>query len=112
MIIIWKAGVIPLTVKIMSTFEKKKEKHWILRSDDIDSKIENVKNIAEALGINPIIADLLYIRGYKNVADAKSFMYMESERLSDPFTLKDIEVGSERVRRAVENNDKITVYGD
>jgi len=112
LIIIWKAGEIPLTVNIMNTFEKKKERHWILKSGDEGATHTAVSEIAEALGINPIIAGLLYIRGYKNITDAKSFMYMESEMLSNPFMLRDIDIAIERIRRAVNDGERITVYGD
>ena len=89
-----------------------KEKRWILRSGDDDTSGSAISEIADGLGINPIVAKLLYNRGYNDVESAKSFMYMESEILSDPFKLKDIVKGIERVRSAVENKEKITVYGD
>ena len=96
----------------MNTFEKKKEKHWILKSDDVNAPNDGINEIAAALGINPIIAALLYIRGYTDTASAKSFMYLEDEILSDPFALKDIETAIARVASAVKNGEKITVYGD
>lgn len=112
MIIKWKAGVIPLTVKIMNNKIDAKEKRWIIRSSDDISTSSAINAIAEGLGINPIVAKLLFNRGYTDVESAKSFMYMESEILSDPFLLKDIIKGIERVKMAVENKEKITVYGD
>ena len=89
-----------------------KEKRWIIRSSDDAASSSAISLIAEGLGINPIVAKLLFNRGYTDVNSAKSFMYMESEILSNPFLLKDIEKGIERVRRAIENKEKITVYGD
>ena len=89
-----------------------KEKRWIIRSSDDAASSSAISLIAEGLGINPIVAKLLFNRGYTDVDSAKSFMYMESEILSNPFLLKDIEKGIERVRQAVENKEKITVYGD
>ena len=112
LLIKWKAGEIPLTVKIMNNKTDAKEKRWIIRSCDDGESLSAIKEIAEGLGINPIVAKLLYNRGYVDVESAKSFMYMESEILSDPFLLKDIVKGIERVQRAVENGEKITVYGD
>ncbi len=96
----------------MYNISEKKEKNWILRSDDNSISTSDVANIAEALGINPIVAKLLYARGYTDVSAAKSFVYMESEMLSDPFLMKDIEVGIERISAAVSKKEKITVYGD
>ena len=89
-----------------------KEKNWIIRSVDTPESDAAIDSIAEELGIYRIVAKLLYNRGYTNAASAKSFIYMESEILSDPFMLKDIEPGINRIRRAIERNEKITVYGD
>ena len=96
----------------MQQINEKKEKNWILRSAD-DPKLDSVINqISIALGINPIVAKLLYNRGYEDIASAKSFIYMESEMLSDPFLMKDIEKGLDAVKAAIDNKVKITVYGD
>ena len=92
--------------------ETKKEKNWILKSSDTSESLSAVKEIAEELGINPIIAKLLYTRGYTDVESAKSFIYMESEMLSSPFLMKDMDLGVQRVVSAIKNGEKITVYGD
>ena len=91
---------------------KTKEKKWIVKSDATREELQACESIASALGINPIIARLLYSRGYKNVQSAKSFLYMESEVLSDPYLLKDIRPAAERIIKALGKGEKITVYGD
>ena len=96
----------------MKKFKETKEKNWILKSPDTDESLIKVKEISDELGINPIIAKLLYSRGYTDVASAKSFIYMESEMLSNPFLMKDMELGIKRVMSAIENGEKITIYGD
>ncbi|MBE6643901.1 MAG: single-stranded-DNA-specific exonuclease RecJ [Ruminococcaceae bacterium] len=89
-----------------------KEKKWILKDcDDAISK-QNVAKIAKILNIHPIIAKLLYCRGYNDVDSVKSFISMESEMLCDPFKMMDMDKGIERIRLAIENKEKITVYGD
>ena len=95
-----------------NTKETKKEKNWILKSTDTNESLIKIKEIADELGINPIIAKLLYNRGYTDVVSAKAFIYMESEMLSNPFLMKDMELGIKRVISAIENNEKITIYGD
>ena len=96
----------------MHKTHEKKEKNWILKSIDSPEYDARVSEIALALGINPIVAKLLYNRGYQDPVSAKAFVYMESEMLRDPFLMKDIEKAIEGVRHALENNVKITVYGD
>ena len=96
----------------MSKNVEKKERNWVIKSDLYPASGEKIRLIAEGLGIDPIIAGLLYTRGYTDIPSAKSFMYMESEMLCDPFLLKDADLGISRIKRAVDNGEKITVYGD
>ena len=96
----------------MKKITETKEKNWILRSEVPSSADNDISAIAHGLGINPIIAKLLYARGYTDVPAAKSFIYMESEMLANPFDMKDMDKAVDRMRRAVEEREKITVYGD
>lgn len=91
---------------------EKKEKNWLIKSTDSPEYLDKISDIACALGINPIVAKLLYNRGYTDEKSAKAFVYMESEMLLDPFTMKDLDRGIEGIRAAITRGDKITVYGD
>ena len=91
---------------------KTKEKKWILKgSTDSASRIAK-ELIAKELGISPIIADLLYTRGYNTPLAAKNFLYMENEMLCNPFDMKDMDKAVARVKQAISTNEKITIYGD
>ena len=91
---------------------KLKEKKWLLKSTATDESRVRIRDIADGLGINPIIADLLYSRGYQDISSAKKFLYMESEMLTDPFVIADMKPAVERIARAISSAEKITVYGD
>lgn len=97
-------------VKIMKL--KTKEKKWILKSCDNPASSEQISLIAKKLNIHPIVAKLLYNRGYTDEESVRSFIGMESEMLCNPFDMKDIDKGVERIRLAIERKEKITVYGD
>ena len=92
--------------------EKTKEKKWILKSERTPQGDATIAEIARSLGLNPILARLLYNRGYHDQHAAKAFLYMESEMLSNPFDMIDMDKGVARIERAVKNGEKITVYGD
>ncbi len=96
----------------MKSQQETKEKNWILKSNDVEENTAAISEISKDLGINPIIAKLLYNRGYTDVLSAKSFIYMESEMLASPFDMKDMTLGIKRVESAISNGEKITVYGD
>ena len=96
----------------MLKIKEKKEKNWLIKSIDSSEYRVGVSEIAAALGINPVIAKLLYNRGYTSVESAKAFVYMESEMLLDPFKMKDVEKGICGIKSAIDEGRKITVYGD
>lgn len=107
-----EGGRNPTKFKIMKFTSEKKEKNWIIKSDDTPEFISKISSIASALGINPIVAKLLYNRGYRDEVSAKSFIYMESEMLSNPLLMKDVDKGIAAIRDAIASGKKITVYGD
>lgn len=107
-----EGGRNPTTVYIMNKNLESKEKHWIIRSKDDIGVDTAVSNIAFELGINPIVARLLYNRGYRDFHSAKSFIYMESEMLQNPLLMLDMDVGVKRIAEALRLGEKITVYGD
>lgn len=58
------------------------------------------------------LAALLTQRGCKTAAQACEFMCPALSTLSDPFELPDMAKAVERVRRALRDGEKITVFGD
>ncbi len=89
-----------------------KEKKWILKECDDALSKQQIAKIAKSLNIHPIIAKLLYYRGYNDENSVRTFIGMESEMLCDPFKMRDVDKAIERIRTAVEKKEKITVYGD
>ena len=67
--------------------------------------------IADKFDIDPFAALLLVSRGITEDNQIEEFFADESE-LSDPFTLKDMDKAVERINEAIENDEKIAVYGD
>lgn len=92
---------------------KKRDKIWNIRyvagNDEAERAIEG---ISEALGISFKLAALLYTRGYTTPERAESFLRIEESVLHSPFLLKDIDLAVERIREALQNNEKITIFGD
>ena len=95
------------------TNTKKKSKLWsVLYQNDCGEKDATVKELSEKLDISEICAKLLINRGYTNVKDAESFLKNETSVLHDPFLLADIRPAIERIKSAVDNKEKIVIYGD
>ena len=89
-----------------------KEKVWITNVPDTEEANSAVSAIARTLGVDPIIAKLLYNRGYQDPTSATSFIRMENEMLRNPFDMADMMKGVQRIKKALDNKEKITVYGD
>lgn len=75
---------------------------------------KEVEMLAEQLKTtkNPYFLQLLVSRGIKNFEDAKAFMLPDLSQLHDPFLMKDMDKAVERLSRALEDGEKILVYGD
>ena len=92
--------------------ENTKERKWLIKAVDTPTSLEAISKISSDLKLNPILAKLLYSRGYTTTESCDSFLKMERELLLNPFDIIDMDKGVERVRQAVRNGEKITVYGD
>ena len=71
-----------------------------------------VRRLAQELGTDPVLANLLVQRGITTYEEARTFFRPDLSMLHDPFLMKDMEKAVERVHRAITNNEKILVYGD
>ncbi len=70
------------------------------------------KKLAEDLSISPILAKLLVQRGIKTFDEARSFFRPDLSDLHDPFLMADMDKAVERLTKAMQQNEKILVYGD
>ena len=101
------AGAISVSIPL-----REKEKKWLVSAAPSTETAGKIDLIATELGINPIIASLLYGRGYTTPVAAKKFLYMETEVLSDSFGIKDMDKAAKRVQQAIDSGELICVYGD
>lgn len=77
------------------------------------AKVNKERAIAMAskLEIPPLLAMMLDIRGITKEEDVINFL-QENKDFSDPFLMKNMDKAVERITTAVENGEKICVYGD
>lgn len=82
-------------------------KRWNIAVTD---KVQAQK-IAENCGIDPFIAIILMARGCNTPEAVKNF-FAGSECLASPFEFKDMDKAVLRIQRAVDEFERIIIYGD
>jgi single-stranded-DNA-specific exonuclease len=85
------------------------QKRWIHVAEP---QKEEVTKISAELNINPYLSTILLQRGINDFTKAKKFFRPAWEDLYDPFLMQDMKQAVERIVKAIENNERILVYGD
>ena len=81
---------------------------WIV--SDVPT-VEQVNKMVEATDLDRLVAAILCVRGF-SPEEARTFVKKDIACLHDPFLLKDMDKAVIRIKSALENKEKITVYGD
>ncbi len=70
------------------------------------------EELADKIGMSPILAGLLIRRGIKTESAAKRFFRPMLNELIDPFLMNDMDVAVDRLNDAMGRKERIMVYGD
>ena len=75
-------------------------------------QLERAKELANNLGISPILGRFLIQRGIHTVQEAKRFFRPQLTDLHDPFLYTDMDIAVTRLNEALGRKERILVYGD
>lgn len=75
-----------------------------------DTKLVN--DISNQCELPEVLANLLVDRGCHSVEEAEEFLQPEKASIQEPDKLHDMDKAVKRIRQAVEQGQKITIYGD
>lgn len=83
-------------------------KKWQINevNEDIIDKIANEFNISK------LVASIIASKGLKSQDEIEIFLHPRRTDFHDPFLLPDMEKAVERVIEAINNNEKVAIYGD
>ena len=84
------------------------KKIWKVASEISD----NARQLADHLGVSPLIAQLLINRGITDVLQAERFLTPALNQLYDPYLLPDMKKAVSRIRQAIANEETVLIYGD
>lgn len=88
------------------------DKRWINLPDLNPEQKKISEHLSEVLNINAFLSTLLVQRGVSTFEEARSFFRPELNGLHDPFMMADMPKAVARLNTALENGEKILVYGD
>ena len=84
------------------------KKRWQVERPDA----QLVQTLQNDLHLSKIAAKILAARGCTTSADAESLLNMTEANIHDPFLMHGMTDAVARIQQALENNEKILVYGD
>ena len=85
------------------------KKRWIYKNAGNPSTVEGLMS---SLGIDRVLATLLVQRGVETFEQAENYFRPKLEHLYDPFLMKDMQEAVEPIDLAIQNGEKILIYGD
>ena len=84
------------------------QKRWTIQSDDK----EQTELLQKTLNIHPVLCKILSQRGIDSFDKAKDFFRPQVTGLHDAWLMKDMDKAVERILSAINNREKILVFGD
>lgn len=73
---------------------------------------EEIKNLKNSLDVSDTICKILLSRGINDTSSIKEYLTGEYEEGYDPYLLYDMDKAVKRINYAIENEEKILIYGD
>ncbi len=90
----------------------KRKTVWTPKYVKTEESESAIRNIAKENNISEICASLLYNRGYRNADTARDFLSFNDIVMHSPLLLADVEAAVDRIKAALEDGEKIAVFGD
>jgi single-stranded-DNA-specific exonuclease len=84
-------------------------KRWIPKPEPNNQTLEH---LSAGINLNKTLTGILVQRGIETFDKAKKFFRPQYEDLHDPFLMKGMKTAVDRIKTAINNQEKILVYGD
>ncbi len=84
-------------------------KRWIYKTIPDSAQVDA---LSKSININSHLSAILLQRGIADFESAKKFFRPSLDQLHDPFLMKDMRQAVDRLKKAIDNQEKILVYGD
>ena len=77
-----------------------------------DTQTDIAEKIANEFNISKLVANIIANKGLKDKEEIETFLSPTRKDFYDPFLMPDMEKAVERIEKAINNKEKITIYGD
>lgn len=102
--------VIPAKVELFSLKNRSDmNKRWLLKK--VPPR-EEVERLSKLINTNPWLTAVLLQRGISDFESARKFFRPSLDDLHDPFLMRDMREAVSRLKSALDNQEKILLYGD
>ena len=73
---------------------------------------EKIKQLAMKANLSSLLVNILINRGITTVEEVELFLNPTRDDFHEPFLMPDMEKAVDRILKAIENNEKVIIYGD
>ncbi len=79
-----------------------------------DFKVDKnlVNQLSEKYNLLPEIIEILFMRDIDDAQKIEHYLHPSKQDFHDPFLLKDMDAVVKRIRRAIDNKEKVLIFGD
>jgi len=98
-----------LRYHLFSYFCEIMSQKWIYKPEPDEDIVDS---ISSSLGFGTFESKILVLRGIDNYQKAREFFKPNLSDIHNPFLMKDMQIAVDRIATAIENGEKILVYGD
>lgn len=84
-----------------------KKIQWVIEPAD-----DRCEQLAKSLKVSTLLAQVLINRGITDIEEASFFLRPKLTEFIDPARMPGIAPAVQRLKQAIKNREKITVYGD
>ncbi|MDP2173353.1 MAG: single-stranded-DNA-specific exonuclease RecJ [Candidatus Cloacimonadaceae bacterium] len=88
------------------------EKEWVIPKTLSADEKARIKELSDGLKCPKLISELLWRRGLRTEAEIRAFFEPQLDQQYDPFLFPEMEKAVQRVIRAIQSKEHITIYGD
>ena len=93
--------------------QDRKVKKWVFRYTSGNSTTDaEIAAVSREIGLSRVMTTLLHTRGYRTPESIQAFFKQEAACLHDPYLMLDMQKAVDRINRAIEQGEKIAIYGD